>query len=465
MKVRPWRSLAAKLVLVGLIQLVLLALFAGAILVMQGPRRPPAPFEVITPDVQARLASVMDDADALRSEVAALKAKQVELSIYDADLSLISSSVTPPLELPPHVRPPHPGPPGGPPHAGPPPLASRPHGPPPKGPPPAMRQFVWAGGEGYLVAVGVPPPSEPIAPVAVLLVGFAILVIGALLTARWIVGPINQLSQMARAISAGNWSRRSDLAREDEIGELAAHLDQMIERIEHLVASERALLANVAHELRTPLARIGVAIDLANEGDAETARASLAEIAADAAELVALIDDVFLAARFEQAKGNIPLQRVMTPPAEIAEAAVARMAARHRERRVIATIAPDLPAILVDPVLFRRVLDNLLENAHKYSPELAAPISLTVTRDADKVLFQIADQGVGISPHDLPHVFDPFFRGDESRARDTGGVGLGLTLAKRIVDAHGGTIAVASAIGGGTTFSVAVPAAASPSSL
>jgi signal transduction histidine kinase len=110
-----------------------------------------------------------------------------------------------------------------------------------------------------------------------------------------------------------------------------------------------------------------------------------------------------------------------------------------------------------DPVLFRRVLDNLLENAHKYSPDEAQPVSLRATAGPQAVVFEVTDRGVGIPAEDLSRVFSAFFRGERSRSRGTGGVGLGLTLAKRIVEAHGGTIGVTSAVGAGTTVRVTLP--------
>jgi signal transduction histidine kinase len=113
--------------------------------------------------------------------------------------------------------------------------------------------------------------------------------------------------------------------------------------------------------------------------------------------------------------------------------------------------------IPVDRVLFRRVIDNLLENAHKYSPDLDAPLALDVAREGNRVVFTVRDRGIGILAEDLPRVFTAFFRGDKSRSRETGGVGLGLTLAKRIVEAHGGTIEIASQTGEGTTVRVALP--------
>jgi signal transduction histidine kinase len=111
----------------------------------------------------------------------------------------------------------------------------------------------------------------------------------------------------------------------------------------------------------------------------------------------------------------------------------------------------------VDPVLFRRAIDNLLDNAEKYSPDLGSAVELRAFPDGDAVAFEVVDEGIGIRSEDLPSLFTPFFRGERSRSRGTGGVGLGLTLAKRIVEAHGGSIGVVSRAGRGATFRLRVP--------
>jgi signal transduction histidine kinase len=317
------------------------------------------------------------------------------------------------------------------------------------------------GGRGYLVARGVHHAPSIAGPLLTVICGLVILVLGALLTARWIVRPIERLSRTARSLGTGELAARSRLERSDEIGELGRRIDEMADRIEGLLVSEKELLANVAHELRTPLTRIGVALDLASEGDAEAARASLAEIAVDVSELEAIVDDILMAMRFEVAgAAQLPLRRAVTAPAEIARAAGDRLRGRHPARPLEVAVADALPPIDVDPRLFRRAIDNLLENAHKYSPDPDAAIELAVTGEAGRVVFEIRDRGIGITAEDLPRVFAPFFRGERSRSREAGGVGLGLTLAKRLVAAHGGTIELASTPGAGTTARVAVPAAA-----
>lgn len=505
---RRFQSLASRLVALGVVQLLLLAATAVIVFIAEGPHDEADPETKLTPATIATLEHLVDTPTALADALDQLHADRVEVSLYDGAHQLIASNVDPPLAIPPRPpRPPRHGhraddrrddrPSGSPderPPGSPEDRPARPddNGPGPRAPaddrgdrggPPDDR-FPGPGGprghrfiphnrlilpfhphgeRGVLVARGVHggPPGLT-GPLLVLIGGFAILVIGALITARWIVRPIERLSRTARALGSGDLQARSRLDRPDEIGELGHRFDEMADRIAGLLVTEKELLANVAHELRTPLTRIGVALDLANEGDAEAARASLAEIAVDVSELETIVDDILTAMRFEIAPGKgpaqLPLRRLTVAPSEIATAAAERLRARHPERPLDVTLAPDAPTIHVDPVLFRRVIDNLLANAHKYTPDTASPIALTVARDGADVTFEIRDRGLGISPEDLPRIFTAFFRSERSRSRETGGVGLGLTLAKRIVEAHGGTIEVTSTLNVGTTVRVTVPA-------
>ena len=471
---RPrFRSLASRMVALGVLQFVLFIGTAIAFFVAEGPHEEARPHEHIRPEVVHRLEGLVDRPAALQTALDDLERKRIEVSLYDAQRQLVATNVDPPLAIPDRRRfrrGPPPDEREGPPDRdrGPP---DRDRGPPDRrGPPPGMGPggpramvvpFDVHGGHGYLVARGVHRAPGIAGPVLTVICGFVILVLGALLTARWIVRPIERLSRTARALGSGQLTARVRLERSDEIGELGHRIDEMADRIETLLISEKELLANVAHELRTPLTRIGVALDLASEGDAEAARASLAEIAVDVSELETIVDDILTAMRFEVAAGTqLPLRRAVTTPAAIATAAEDRMRGRHPARPLSVAVAGEPPAIHVDPRLFRRVIDNLLENAHKYTPDLDAQIDLSVAADAGRVVFEIRDRGIGITADDLPRVFTPFFRGDRSRSREAGGVGLGLTLAKRIVEAHGGTIEVASMPGAGTTVRVAVPAVA-----
>lgn len=327
----------------------------------------------------------------------------------------------------------------------------------------------WFTGPGHHHHHGGPPhgptmrpPDHEALPFGPLLTGAVagvILIGGSLLTARWIVRPVEKLSETAKALAAGNLAARSGLHRDDELGLLGTRIDDMAAQIESMLANERELLANVAHELRTPLSRIGVALDLAGEGNSDRARKSLGEIAVDVAELEVIVDDILTALRYDVTRGAMPLRKARTTPEAVANAAAERMRARHPDRPLELSIARSLPEIEVDPMMFRRVIDNLLENSHKYTPESVAPILLAVRADPAGVEFEVLDRGIGIATADLPNIYNTFFRGERSRSRETGGVGLGLTLAKKIVEAHGGTIAITSSAGNGTRARVVVPAA------
>lgn len=498
---RRFRSLASRLVALGVVQLVLLTVTAAVIFVAEGPHEEAAPEDKLTPDALRHLESLVDAPVSLSDALDELRTARVEVSLYDEAHQLIASNVDPPLAIPPR---PHRGRRGlfGP-SVPPPDSASASDHPPDRGPdhgasgPPGpdrsdaptgsafdlrppfdyrsmlTRQMIARhylvlpfpvhGARGVLIARGVHggPPGLT-GPLLALICGFLILVIGALITARWIVRPIERLSRTARALGSGDLQARSQLDRADEIGELGHRFDEMADRISGLLATEKELLANVAHELRTPLTRIGVALDLASEGDAEAARSSLAEIAVDVSELETIVDDILTAMRFElasiKAPAQLPMRRARIPAAEIASAAADRLRARHPERPIELDSPDNLPAIDVDPVLLRRVIDNLLENAHKYTPDPDSSIRLAVRRDHADVVFEVEDRGLGIPADDLPRIFTAFFRGERSRSRETGGVGLGLTLARRIVEAHQGTIGVTSTPNVGTTVRVTIPA-------
>jgi two-component system, OmpR family, sensor kinase len=256
----------------------------------------------------------------------------------------------------------------------------------------------------------------------------------------------------------GSWLTFTLLASVVAVG-LGAYLTARF-IVRPLLQVEKELVANVAHELRTPLSRIRVALDIAGEGDAATARASLRDIDIDLSELEGLIEDVLTAARLElagSARGGLPVSTQSCSSAALVDESVARFRIRNPDHRLEVTLDAALPTLDADPRLLRRALDNLLENAAKYSPDTARPIALTVERHDGRLRFEVRDHGIGIGKRDLARVFSPFFRAERSRTRSAGGVGLGLTLAKQVVVAHGGTIRLDSAQGSGTTALIELP--------
>jgi signal transduction histidine kinase len=301
-------------------------------------------------------------------------------------------------------------------------------------------------------------------PAAFLAAVLLALAIASIPLARGIAAPLERLTAAARALGSGDLSARSGIDRADEVGELSRAFDEMAERLERLVRSEKELLANVSHELRTPLARIRVAVELAAEGDLDRAHRYLGEMAADLGELGRLVDDILTAARLDLAAGKsasteLPLRREPVDASELLARAADRFRAAHPDRPFEVALAGPLPSLDGDPALLRRVLENLLDNAHKYS-EAGAPVALSARAEGGALVVEVRDRGIGVDASDLPRLFTPFFRTDRSRARGTGGVGLGLALARRIVEAHGGRIAAESVPGQGTVVRFSVPGAA-----
>ncbi len=296
---------------------------------------------------------------------------------------------------------------------------------------------------------GIVPPVRP------LLVVLAVLLIVAVLTvptARRITRPVRRLIDATTRFGGGDLSARAPVTaavdgrparrrrRGDELRELTLAFNDMADRVERLVRSQRELVANASHELRSPLTRIRMAMDLL-PADAATA-ARRRDVETDLADLDRLIDDVLTTARLEET--GLPtrletcdVRRVLT---DVAERARHDPLVAGGEVRVT-----DGPAVAVwaDEALLRRALWNLVENAAKYG---APPVTLAAEPTPDGVTVSVTDDGPGIPAADRERVFEPFYRGDRARTPDgRRGVGLGLTLARRIAEVHGGTIGVAAA--------------------
>jgi two-component system OmpR family sensor kinase len=316
--------------------------------------------------------------------------------------------------------------------------------------------------DGHIVAIGIarhdPPPSLGrvlLPPLSLLLL---VLVAIAVLFARHLATPLSAVARAADRFGHGEMTVRLRSERGDEIGVVARAFDDMADRVARLVGSQQELMANVSHELQTPLSRIRVAVELMSDGDAARAEEMLTEIIQDLEELEKLIDDVMTLARLDLTRAGAEalghrVRRERVSLSELVTRSCDRFRALHDTHPLAAAVPDGLPAVDADPVLLRRAIDNILDNARKYSPPGSA-IELTAVARPDATVIAIQDHGIGIEPKDLDKVFTPFFRTDRSRARETGGVGLGLALARRVVEAHGGTIHLASRVGVGTTVTL-----------
>jgi signal transduction histidine kinase len=241
---------------------------------------------------------------------------------------------------------------------------------------------------------------------------------------------------------------------DDEVGKLARAFDEMAARIQTTRKAEKELLANVSHELRTPLARIHVALELI-QGRDEEMRRRLATVGEELDELERLIADVLTASRLELAQA--PLQRAHVSAARLIEKGRQRVLALEPDRPVQADVQPGL-TFHVDEPLLSRALDNVLDNARKYGGGPRSPIKVEARREDGEVVLAVSDAGTGIPPQELELIFDPFYRGSTVRTRESG-FGLGLALARRVVEAHGGKIRASNVDGGGARIEMRLPIA------
>ena len=285
--------------------------------------------------------------------------------------------------------------------------------------------------------LGIPAIWGPVLWVAVAL---AVVAVATRPLAQRISRPVERLTDAVRRLGSGDLSARVSTEgrharRTDEIVELTRAFNEMAERVERLVRSEKELLANISHELRSPLARIRLALELVPRDAAGAQR--LSDVERDLTELERLIDDVLTAARLDTT--GLPARLAVIDANTLLDDVAER--ARHDPLTAGLALRVERGAdvqLTADGALLRRALWNLVENAAKYG---APPITLSAARVGDRVTLTIADEGPGIAPDEREQIFAPFYRG-EAPAAGPPSVGLGLTLARRIAEAHGGTATV-----------------------
>ena len=247
---------------------------------------------------------------------------------------------------------------------------------------------------------------------------------------------------------------RSGIRSDDEVGRLARSFDEMADRIGATRKAEKELLANVSHELRTPLARIRVAMELIEPRD-EAVRRRLAVVGEELDELERLVADVLTATRLDLLQS--PVKRDRFSAKGLVEKGRSRILALEPDRDVQADVQEGL-ALEGDEGLLARALDNLLDNARKYGGGLEKPIRVEARREGAEAVLAVSDAGEGIPPEELERIFDPFYRGTSAR-HGSSGFGLGLALARRVAEAHGGRIHAENQSGGGARIELRIPAA------
>jgi signal transduction histidine kinase len=282
--------------------------------------------------------------------------------------------------------------------------------------------------------------------VLTLVVLFLAIALGAYPVVRRLTRRLEALKRGVEAFGAGRLSHRVDAGGRDEVAAVASSFNHAAERIETLVASHRDLLANASHELRSPLARLKMAVSLLETAppEAPQQRTQLsAEIERNIRELDALVEEVLLASRLDA-------QRELEPPERVDLLALAA----EEGSRFDAVVSGDDVSVQGSERLLRRALRNLLENARRYGGEQPPEVSVQAT--ADEVRVAVSDRGPGVPEAERERIFEPFYR-LPGHAEKAGGVGLGLSLVRQIAERHRGRVSVAPRAGGGSAFEIALP--------
>lgn len=268
---------------------------------------------------------------------------------------------------------------------------------------------------------------------------FAALAITLLCWAPLLRGLTKSLVRMEHAtseIAHGRFSARVALTRADELGRLSAAIDTMATRLDAMVTGQKRFLGDTAHELRSPLGRMQVALEILDGKVGETERLYVADLKEDIEELRRLTDDLLHYAHAELSQRESTLTTISLHPI------IERVIAKEGADSTIVVRVPDDISVRGTAALVERAIANVLRNAVKYAGT-AGPITVSAVEDAGAVNLTIADAGPGVKAASLSRLFDPFFREDEARNRKTGGVGLGLAIVRSAVEACGGTVSCA----------------------
>jgi len=290
----------------------------------------------------------------------------------------------------------------------------------------------------------LPGLPEGVVLLALLALLFAAVAAGAFPVVRRLTRRLEALKRGVEAFGSGALDRRVRIEGKDEVAALAASFNQAAGRIEDLLRSHQSLLANASHELRSPLARLKMALAMIDDASPARQRDLKAEIATNIAELDALVEEVLLASRLDAGAMALGREPVDLLPLLAEEAA-----------RVGAEAGGEPLTVPGDERLLRRAMRNLLENAHRYGGD---GIEAAVTRQGERAVLSVCDRGPGVPEAFRERIFEPFFRLPGHAERE-GGVGLGLSLVRQIAHRHGGTVTCAPRDGGGSCFSLSLPMA------
>jgi signal transduction histidine kinase len=284
----------------------------------------------------------------------------------------------------------------------------------------------------------------------------------SLLIARWLARgmtqPLRDMAAAARAMETGDYSRRIRTRSRDEVGQLAVAFNRMSAELEVLERSRRDLVANVSHELKTPITAIRAHLENLADGVEQPDRETLQVMLAQTERLGRLVDQLLDLSRLES--GEVPLHPGTFALAPLVERVASEIAVgRSVDDIELRDDVPERLLVHADEERVHQVLFNLVDNAVRFTPP-GGTVTVSAELDADRVVVTVADTGVGVGAEHLPRLFERFYRADPARSRDDGGgTGIGLAIARSIVEGHGGRITAESEPGRGATFTFDLPAA------
>lgn len=285
--------------------------------------------------------------------------------------------------------------------------------------------------------------------------GSVALVLGSVLFFQ-IVRPLRSLAAAAQQIAEGDLSQRARAVDQDEIGQVALTFNQMAETLQRYAAERQNMIADIAHELRTPLSVIQSDLEAMLDGVLPASPEELTSLHQETLLLNRLITDLRTLSLAEA--GQLRLEKQAVDAGALIHQVVERMRLRAEEKniRLETAVTDGLGAIQADPARLTQVMTNLVDNALRYTPA-GTRVTLAARSTPGGIELAVSDTGPGIPAEDLPHVFDRFWRAEKSRNRASGGSGLGLAIVKQLVEAHGGQVRVESQPGAGTQFRIQLP--------
>ncbi len=264
----------------------------------------------------------------------------------------------------------------------------------------------------------------------------------------WLFKPIRAIRAGAAQIGRGNFAHRIENIRGDQLGDLAGDINTLADDVESMLDAKRALLLGISHELRTPLSRMNLVLELLDD---ETARAQLKP---EIAEMEKIVGELLEAERLSGRHDT--LNRTAVRVGELLDELVDNYFDRDRERIVVDNRAGDA-TVELDGARVTLLLKNLVSNALRYSPADSGPVEIEADRDRNSLVFRVCDRGPGLTEEQAGRLGEPFYRGDPSRTRETGGTGLGLYLATLVAQAHGGRLVLLNPGGPGACFECRIP--------